>query len=89
MYPEIKSTTESKNYAPFVDSLLSIGWDGPFHTSISDKRNDSQITDSWVVYGWTCSSYYSFYSEAQATFQWITQTGIYHGMLEIVFQWVL
>ena len=43
MYPaelEIKDTTDSTTSASYLDLLLSIGRDGPLHTSIYDKRAD-------------------------------------------------
>ena len=43
MYPpelEIKHTTESNNFAFFLDLLLSMGRDGQLHTSLYDKRDD-------------------------------------------------
>ena len=43
MYPaelEIKDTTDSTTSASYLDLLLSIGRDGPLHTSIYDKRVD-------------------------------------------------
>ena len=42
MYPvelEINATTESNTSASYLDLLLSIGRDGPLHTSIYDKRD--------------------------------------------------
>ena len=46
MYPnelEIKDTTESNTSASYLDLLLSIGRDGQLHTSIYDKRDDSNF----------------------------------------------
>ena len=43
MYPvelKIKDTTESNTSASYLDLPLSIGRDGPLHTSIYDKRDD-------------------------------------------------
>ena len=43
MYPvelEIKDTTESNTSASYLDLLLSIGRDGPLHTSKYDQRDD-------------------------------------------------
>ena len=43
MYPpelEIKDTTESNNYASYLDLLLSIDRDGQLHNSLYDKRDD-------------------------------------------------
>ena len=46
MYPpelEIKDTTESNTSASYLDLLLSIGRDGQLHTSLYDKRDDTNF----------------------------------------------